>query len=86
MKRYFLTVDWCNLGNRGVFCDNQGKAFPKDTKHTEDDFWEMLDAFCFVLSPQSDEFTEDELKEYKNWIPLSEFSNHYGVALKARSK
>lgn len=81
MKRYFLTVDWCNNGNRGIFCDKNGNAFPKDEPHNEDDLWRILDCFQFVLSPQSVEMSEEELKKYTRWYPLGEFSNQYGVAL-----
>ncbi len=79
--RYFLTVDWCEKGNRGIFCSKKGQAFSKDKPHTEDDFWEILDAFSMVLAPQSQALTKEQLKEYSRWIPLNEFSGEYGVAL-----
>lgn len=86
MKRWFLTVDWCNKGNRGIFCDNEGNTFPKDTKHDEDDIWRILDCFCMVLSPESIELSEEELKEYHLWYPLAEYSNQYGIALREAQK
>ncbi len=82
MKRWFLTVDWCNKGNRGVFCSENGNAFPSDTKHTEDDIWQILDCFSMVLSPESLELSEDDLKEYHLYTPLAEYSNQFGVACK----
>ena len=80
MKRYFLTVDWCNKGNRGIFCDSKGNAFGKDTKHTAEEMDEILDWFSLVLSPQSLLFSEEEMKEYTQWRPFAEYSNQYGVA------
>ena len=43
MKRWFLTVDWCNQGKRGIFCNlANGNAFSKDdAPHTEDEVWEI---------------------------------------------
>ncbi len=82
MKRWFLSVDWCSKGNRGVFCNAKGQSFSKETQHTQDEMWEILDAFFMILSPQSIELSENELKEYNRFVPLAEFSHHYGVALK----
>ncbi len=82
MKRWFLTVDWCGKGNRGVFCNAQGQSFVKYTQHTDDEMWDILDAFYMVLSPQSIELSEEELKEYHLFIPLAEYSNQYGYACK----
>lgn len=87
IKRHFLTVDWCNKGNRGIFAGKTGNAFAKDDEpHTEDEIWNILDCFSMVLSPKSIEFSEDELKQYSKWYPLGEFSNEYGVALKEEVK
>jgi hypothetical protein len=80
-KAFILTVDWCNEGKRGIFCSNTGQAFLKETQHTEDNFWEILDCFSVILNPQSTEMTKEEIKQYKQWIPLTEFSNQYGIAL-----
>lgn len=82
MKRWFLTVDWCSKGNRGVFCNLAGQSFGKDTQHTEDEMWEILDVFSMILSPQSSELSEDDLKEYNQFHPLAEYSNQYGIACK----
>lgn len=81
-KKYFVTVDWCNKGNRGIFCNRDGTAYFKETEHTQDDFWDILDCFSLILNPQSIAFTEEEVKQYTQWKPLGEFSNQYGVALK----
>lgn len=82
MKRWFLTVDWCSKGNRGVFCNLEGQSFGKDTQHTEDEMWEILGPFEMILSPQSIELSEDELKKYHLFRPLAEYSNQYGYACK----
>lgn len=81
--RYFITVDWCNEGNRGIFCDRNGKAFPKDNEpHTEEEMSEVLDLFEIVLNPKSEPFTEEEFKKYRRFKPLAEYSNQYGIASK----
>ena len=84
MKRWFLTVDWCNKGNRGIFCNlSNGNAFSKeDSPHTEDEMWEILGDFDLVLSPKSLEFSEEEVAEYTKAYPLGEYSNQYGFAVK----
>ena len=82
MKRYFLTVDWCNKGNRGIFCNKNGDCFSQETRHTEDEMWEILGAFDLILNPQSIELSEDELKEYRSYTPLAEYSYQYGIATK----
>lgn len=83
MKRWFLTVDWCDKGKRGIFCNANGNSFSKESKHTEDEIWEILDAFSMILNPQSIELSEDELKEYHLYTPLAEYSHQYGIACKA---
>lgn len=83
MKRWFLTVDWCGRGERGIFSNINGNAFSKEAQHTEDEMWEILDAFAMILNPESIELSEDELKEYNRFYPLAEYSNQYGVALKS---
>lgn len=82
MKRWFLTVDWCNQNKRGIFCNAKGETFSKETQHTEDDMWEILGAFDLILNPQSIELNEDELKAYHAYKPLAEYSYQYGVARK----
>ncbi len=83
MKRWFLTVDWCNKGKRGIFCNANGNSFSKETQHTEDEMWGILDAFYMILNPQSIELDEAELKEYHLYTPLAEYSHQYGIACKS---
>ena len=82
MKRWFLTVDWCNKGNRGIFCNANGNSFSQETQHTENEMWGILDAFSMILNPQSIELDEIELKEYHLYTPLAEYSHQYGIACK----
>jgi len=81
-KRHFLTVDWCNKGKRGIFCSKDGKAFSQDHSFTEDEAWEILGPFDLILSPESLELTEEQLKEYNKWCPLAEYTHQYGIAIK----
>lgn len=80
MKRWFLTVDRCNTGRRGIFCSRDGEPFPKDTQHTEDEMREVLGIFWLVLDPKSHEFSEEDLKRYSRFQPLGEYTNQYGIA------
>jgi len=82
MTAYFITVERCNSGRRGVFCSRDGGAFPSDTPHTKDEMWEVLGAFDLILAPKSEPFTEEQLKEYTPFQPLAEYSMQYGIALK----
>jgi len=82
VKRYFLTVDWCGKGKRGIFSDSKGNAFGKDTEHTAAEMLKILDCFSLILSPQSLPFSEEEIGEYTKWYPLAEYSNQYGYVLK----
>ena len=82
MKKWFLTVDWCNKGKRGIFCNANGNSFSKEVQHTEDEMREILDAFAMILNPQSIELDESELKEYHIYHPLAEYSDQYGIVLK----
>ena len=86
-KTYFLTVEWCNVGKRGVFCAASGASFPKvDEPHTELEMQEILGPFWMILSPQSLEITEEELEEYCQFIPLPEYCNEFGIAVKQPTK
>ena len=80
--RYFLTVDWCGKGRRGIFSGREGGAFGQEIRHTEEEMEEILGCFSIVLSPQSLPFSEEELKGYNKWVPLAEYSNQYGIAYK----
>jgi len=79
-SRYFITVDWCKEGRRGVFCNNTGVAYSKDTQHTTEEMDKILGPFWLILDPESTPFTEEELMEYKVWTPLDEYSGVFGVA------
>jgi len=82
-ERYFLTVDWCNKGQRGVFCGKDGTGFFKEGKpHTEQEMMDILDTFYIILNPKSEKFSEEEIKQYNRWRPLAEYKNQYGIALK----
>lgn len=83
MSKYFLTVDRCNEGRRGVFCNEDGVAFWKENEpHTADEIFEIIGLFSLVLSPESLLISEEELKEYTQYYPLAEFNNFYGRAVK----
>ena len=80
-SRYFLTVDWCGKGNRGIFCNQDGQAFSKDEEaHSEDEMCDILGPFWMVLSPESRLLSEGEVAEHQNWFPLEEYSGVYGFA------
>jgi hypothetical protein len=81
-KRWFLTVDWCNKNQRGIFANIDGSAFGKDTQHTEDEMWDILDAFAMILNPQSIEMSKNELSEYRKFYPLAEYQGQYGIVRK----
>ena len=86
LARYFLTVDWCKQGNRGIFCTDRGDPFPKDAgPHTEKEMYDILGPFFMVLAPQSELLTVTEAAEYRWWTPLEEYSNVYGIAAKMAS-
>ena len=79
--RWFVTVDWCNKGERGVFSDAHGNGFSSEQPHTEDEMAEILGMFWLILNPKSEPFTSEQLAKYHTWIPLAEYSFQYGVVL-----
>jgi len=81
MERYFLTVDWCSKGKRGIFSDRDGNAFGKDDEHTTIEMMDILGPFALILSPKSEPFSEDVLAGYTSFIPLAEYSHQYGIVL-----
>jgi len=82
-EAYFLTVNWCNKSGRGIFCNQGGGCFRKDSEpHSELEMQEILDAFWIILHPQSLLFTEEEAAEFTYYRPLGEYSGQYGIALK----
>lgn len=79
--KYFLTVDWCNKGKRGIFTDKKGNGFFKDeSPHTEREMVEILGHFALILNPKSELFTETQCQK-RQWIPLAEYKNEYGIAI-----
>ena len=85
-KRYFLTVDRCNKGNRGIFCSYTGECFSKESPYSEDEIWKILGPFDLILFPESTLLSEEELKAYCRLVLMEEYSNQYGVALKESIK
>jgi hypothetical protein len=80
--RYFLTVDWCERGRRGVFCNGKGQSQPQKGKHTQEEIQKILGPFWMILSPKSIPLTEKQLGEYTQWYPLEEYSSVWGIAEK----
>lgn len=86
MRAYFLTVDWCNVGNRGIFTDRSGHCFRKDgSPHTEQEMQDILGPFYLVLVPQSLPMTDEELRQFNRFVALAEYSDKYGIAITARA-
>jgi len=81
-KRYFLTVEWCKDGKRGVFCSTNSNPFSKETQHSVEEMSEILGCFEIILSPKSEPFSIEELKEFNQFKPLAEYTNQYGIAFK----
>lgn len=80
---YFLTVDWCRKGQRGIFCSSKGQPFRKqDRPHTEQEIQDILGPFYIILAPKSAPFAEDQLRQYINWKPLAEYTYQFGIALR----
>lgn len=81
---FFLTVDWCARGRRGIFAHRDGSCFRKDNApHTESEIAEILGPFTLVLSPESVEYTEQSFPYKATWMPLAEYSGVYGIAVSA---
>jgi hypothetical protein len=78
---WFLTVDWCKRGKRGVFTNRRGGGFWQSLPHNDDQVYEILGPFFMVLSPKSLPFTEEEAAQVHEWHPLAEYSGMYGYAL-----
>ena len=82
--RYFLTVDWCKRGRRGIFCDYEGSSQPQGEKHTHEQIRKILGPFWMILSPESIPLNEEDLSEYTQWYPLEEYSGAWGIAEKEK--
>jgi len=79
-QRWFITVDWCNQGRRGVFCNSRGTGYSKETEHSNLEMQDILGPFWMILAPLSVQLTAEELAKYKFWLPLAEYSGEFGVA------
>ncbi|HUW13457.1 MAG TPA: hypothetical protein VM537_27285 [Anaerolineae bacterium] len=79
-KRWFVTVDLCNLDRRGVFCNRVGQTSSSEAEHSQKEMHDMLGPFWLILAPISVQLTADELAAYKFWRPLAEYSNGFGIA------
>lgn len=80
---YFMTVEWCSDGYRGIFCHRDGIPSRKDGEpHTQEEMDTILGPFTIILDPRSEPFTEEEIAEYTYFRPLAEYSNQYGIALR----
>ena len=78
---YFLTVDWCKKGPRGIFCSTIGACFRKEgSPHTEAQMIDILGPFWIILAPKSEPFTEEEVAKHTCFRPLAEYTNQYGIA------
>ena len=81
--RYFLTVEWCNDGHRGIFCSAKGNPFSKEGNcHTEAEQAEILGHFWMILAPCSEIMSEEEVAQHTRFRPLGEYSYRYGIAVK----
>lgn len=81
-QRYFLTVDWCSKGKRGIFCSDVGKCFSKSEEpHTDEEMNYILGPFALILAPKSELFTMAQVKQYTQFLPLAEYSLEFGIAL-----
>lgn len=78
---YFLTVDWCNKGKRGIFTDATGKGYWLDRPYTKEEMCEILGPFWLILAPECRPFTAEEMSQYNTWYPLEEYSNQFGIVV-----
>jgi len=85
IKHYFITVDWCNKGKRGIFSNRAGTGYWQEQPHTYEEMYEILGHFAIILNPKSEPFTEEELKETRKWIPLAEYKDQFGIAVLEKS-
>jgi hypothetical protein len=80
-EKYFLTVDWCSKGRRGIFCSRDGIPFSKKTKHTKEEMDDVLGLFSLVLSPESILMTEEKVRKHTRFYPLGEYNGQFGYAV-----
>lgn len=75
---WFLTVDWCKQGRRGIFTDMNGKGYWKKEPYTRAEMDEILGPFWMVLAPKCLPFTEEQMSQCTLWTPLAEYSDQFG--------
>ena len=80
--RYFLTVEWCGKGRRGIFCNSKGTSYSQPEEHTPLEMHDILGPFWLILKPESTLLTEEELAEHAYWRPLAEYCYEFGIARK----
>lgn len=82
-QAYFLTVDWCKEGRRGIFCNEDGHCFRKDDRpHTELEMIDILGPFWIILKQQSELLTIEEVAQFSHYTSLAEYSHQFGIARK----
>jgi len=81
MKKYYITVERCNDGERGILCDSEGKGYCKSTQHTDEEMNKMLGHFWMVLDPKSECFTKEDFMKIKRWKSLGEYNHQLGIGL-----
>lgn len=81
--RFFLTVEWCNDGHRGIFCSSKGNPFSKEgSRHTEAEKIEILGPFWTLLAPHSELMSKKDVAQYTRFRSLGEYTHEYGIAVK----
>jgi len=80
--RFFITVEWCNDGRRGVFCNANGSTWNKvDGPHTDAEILRHLGPFWPILDGRSELLTIEQVKERNHFRPLAEYSGQCGIAM-----
>lgn len=79
--KWFLTVDWCKQGKRGLFTDPRGKGYWLPEPYTEAEMHDILGVFWMILSPMCLPFTEEEMKSVSEWYSLDEYNDQFGYAV-----
>lgn len=85
-KQFVLTVDWCQQGRRGVFCNKDGVAHVEDHELSCDETFAILGPFYLILDPKWVEMSDEAAKEYSLFVPLAEYSYEWGVAIRPEDK
>ena len=76
---WFLTVDWCKQGKRGLFISSRGKGIWEEHEQKQEEIFDAMDMFYLILAPESLPFVESEIVGLTGeWFPLEEYRNHWG--------